>query len=76
MALVIVCEGVITFDNQGGPSCSTGFVEMQYLPYVQSVSELVDPLEAAAFVGSGFFILLPLWAAMYGGRVLINAIKF
>jgi len=34
----------------------------------------LDAVEAASFVGTGFFVILPLWAALYGGRMILNAL--
>lgn len=35
----------------------------------------LDPGLMAAFVGAGFFILLPLWAASWGVKALIQSVK-
>lgn len=35
----------------------------------------VDPGLASAYVGAGFFTLLPLWVAIVGGRALLTAIR-
>jgi len=34
-----------------------------------------DAPAIAGMIGSGFFILLPLWAAVYGARALLKAVR-
>ena len=75
-AYVTCVETNITFSASGAPLC--GNLNMEWSIVVDpSQSELfvVDPVDAVTFIGSGFFILLPLWAAMYGGRVLLKSIN-
>lgn len=75
MADLIICEGIVTLDNQGDPECSTGWVAIEYVPPFNPATDL-DPVEIAGFVGAGFFVLLPLWVAVYGGRALLNLFKW
>lgn len=35
----------------------------------------VDPSTAAAFLGAGMLVVVPIWAVMFGGRLLVSAIK-
>ena len=72
MSNYAVCPGPITTDVDGHLLCVDGWQSaVVSVPFDVSA---IDPGTAAAFIGSGFFILLPLWAAVYGGRVLLNAI--
>jgi hypothetical protein len=54
----------------------TGGISNLYLGTVEypNVSD-IDPTLAAGAIGAGFFVLLPLWAALYGGRALLAAIR-
>ena len=70
MATTLSCGGTITLNNQGSPLCDTGWI----LEPVFDISQL-DPVTVAAYVGGGFFLLLPLWVAVIGGRALIQSIK-
>ena len=73
----ITCgENNISFSSTGAPRCGSNNLEWSVIPDPsQSELFIVDAGSAATFIGSGFFILLPLWAAIYGGRVLINVWK-
>ncbi|HIE83496.1 MAG TPA: hypothetical protein EYQ00_06430 [Dehalococcoidia bacterium] len=73
----ITCEeSSITFTVNGAPRCGANNQEWTIIvDPSQAESFVVDPATAATFVGSGFFILLPLWAAIYGCRVLVNTWK-
>jgi hypothetical protein len=69
---VLGCSGPVTISVDDVPACADGWV----------LTEVNAPLDVAAitadlpaFVGSGFFILLPLWVAVYGGRAILNAIR-
>ena len=79
------CPGEVvgaTIDENGTHVlCSTDWVAIGDVNAVISeaaqsfdVSQL-DPQLMAAYIGSGFFILLPLWAAAYGVKALIQTIK-
>lgn len=75
----LYCDGVIELAD--GPStnidrftCSTGWsVEVNDLSFVPA--EDLDPILIVNAVAVGFFVLMPLWAVISGGRILINAIK-
>lgn len=67
-----VCNGVIDTVN-GRLRCSIEWEVVEYVPPFEVT--MLQPETVAAFVGSGFFILTPLWVAMYGGRVLLTAIR-
>jgi hypothetical protein len=73
-AYVTCGENQITFTANGAPRCGSTNSEWTIMvdPSQQELF-VVDPATAATFIGSGFFILLPLWAALYGGRVLLNS---
>lgn len=79
------CTGEVTdfsFDENGAHvQCSTDWAYVGDVNQVVSdaaqsfdVSQL-DPQLMAAYLGSGFFILLPLWAAAYGVKALIQTVK-
>lgn len=69
---VLSCSGPVTVDVTHVPACADGWVLTQIDPF--DVSQ-IDPVQVAGFVGSGFFILLPLWAAVIGGKTLYQSIK-
>ncbi len=55
----------VTFSAGAGGTPDTGSFDPSTL----------DPGLMAAFLGSGFFILLPLWAASWGVKALIQSVK-
>jgi hypothetical protein len=76
MATVLTCQSEWQIQSNGNVRCFdylTGPSPVEYIPPFD-ISTL-QPEMVVAFVGSGFFILLPLWVAVYGGRVLLTAIK-
>jgi hypothetical protein len=71
---------LVGIDFGGGPTdlwfnCADGITNYYVGAWeVPTVSD-IDPVLAAGAIGAGFFVLLPLWAAVFGGRALIRAIK-
>lgn len=55
----------VTFSAGAGGTPDTGSFDPSTL----------DPGLMAAFLGSGFFILLPLWAASWGVKALLQSVK-
>jgi len=73
MSSSIICDGLVTQSGAGAAQCATGWSVVEYaLPF--QITD-VDPVVFAAYVGAGFFILLPLYAAVIGCRVLIKSIN-
>lgn len=80
MAEIAICPdgGVISQTggaNVNGPviRCDAGWQIVEYVPPFE-VSTL-DPVTVALFVGSGFFILVPIWLAVYSVRGLLALLK-
>lgn len=70
---VLVCPGPVTLTGEGAPLCVDGWTVQPYVaPFDPSQ---LDPTTIAACVGVGFFVLLPLWVAVYGGRALLSVIR-
>lgn len=70
---VLSCPAIITIDANYRPECAAGWV-------LTSVEEPFDftqisPVDIAGVVGAGFFVLLPLWAAVYGFSALIKTVS-
>lgn len=66
----LACDGEIDLTDL---TCSTDWT---VLNTAQSFDpSTLDPVLIAGAVGTGFFILVPLWAACFGVRYLINAIR-
>lgn len=73
MSTTPICSGSITIGNDGQALCSTGWEIAAYVaPF--HISQL-DPVAIASYIGSGFFVLVPIWAAVVGCRALLDAIK-
>lgn len=72
MSSVLICSGDVTTD-QGHALCSTGWELAPHVPPFD-ISQL-DPALIATMLGSGLFIMLPIWAAMVGGRAILNSIR-
>lgn len=70
----LTCDGTITEMGGGAYQCSVDWVSAMYDSSTFDPSQL-DPGLMAAFIGSGFFILLPLWAASAGVVWLLKTIK-
>jgi len=70
---VLNCPGLVTEDlTDHYPVCVDGWaVTVVDDPF--DISQL-DPVEIAGFVGSGFFVLIPLWVAVIGGTYLLKAL--
>jgi hypothetical protein len=68
----LTCRGELTQSNSGVPSCS-GIWEYVLMTPTLQVSDL-DPFTVASFVGAGFFVLLPLWVGVTGGKALLKSI--
>lgn len=72
MSYSAVCAGPITEDASGAAICVDGWQQVVHAaPFDWS---MIDPVLIAAYLGSGFFIMLPIWVAIVGGRALIHAI--
>jgi hypothetical protein len=77
--MFLECEGTITFiggddtliDNY---QCSQAWTINPDSPDFDPATDL-DPQLIAGAVGVGFFILVPLWAAVIGVRYLLKLIK-
>lgn len=52
--------------------CTTGWATT---PTTQFDVSNLDPVLIAGAVGAGFFCLIPLWAAVFGLRFLLKAIR-
>jgi hypothetical protein len=66
------CSGSVTILNPNTVQCSETWVEV--LPNVFDPATL-DPVLIAGAVGVGAFVLLPLWAALIGIKMLLQSIK-
>ncbi len=77
----LACDGVIVFsgsqsqtDDISQYECSSGWIiELDNLSF--EPAQDLDPVMIASAIGVGFFVLLPLWAAVYGGKMLIKSIQ-
>jgi hypothetical protein len=73
MATHLYCQGTITFnDAKGKVFCSTGWEQAPALE--QFDISALDPQLIALMMGSGFFIMVPLWVAIVGGRAILQSI--
>lgn len=73
MTVYLQCDGVV--ENFGGSAtCSTNFVQVNEIGVAVGLHSL-DVELMAAYVGAGFFTLLPLWGAIISGRALLRAIS-
>jgi hypothetical protein len=72
VATIAICQGII--DNRNDRAiCDTGWeVAAHVAPF--NITD-VDPVVFVTYLGSGFFLMLPLWAATIGLRTLIHAVK-
>lgn len=76
MPLVPVCDGTITEDINGVITCSEAWQFRTYEAVVAFDPALdLDPVLIAGAVGTGFFILVPIWAAGLGVRKLLSMIR-
>lgn len=69
-------DHIVIFDTAGVPvwvHCSGG-ISNYYLGDVSPGLPELDPVLIAGAIGAGFFVLLPIWAAVFGFRAIINAI--
>jgi hypothetical protein len=72
MSNLLTCNGAITYSAQGYADCLAGWTVVQYVPPFAITD--IDPLVFVTYVGSGFFLLLPLYVAIIGGRVILKSI--
>lgn len=76
MASYYRCDGNVNTDGQGRISCTTDWLVIMPGESVDGSFPIgVEPSTAVGFVGAGFFLLLPLWVAMIGGRALLRAMS-
>lgn len=71
--LGVICEGVVEQISSTTLECSEAWVMQSIAQEFDPVS--LDPHLIAGAVGMGFFMLLPLWVACYGGRQLIKSLS-
>lgn len=70
---IATCAGIISQDANGNTVCSTGWQQsVLAVPFDPST---LDPLLIAGAVGTGFFILVPVWAAALGVKYLLKFIN-
>lgn len=71
------CTGTVFNDPHAlghVPVCDTGWSVVAMTAPEFDPGDL-DPALIAGAVGTGFFIMLPLWVAVLGGRKLLDAIR-
>lgn len=70
---------VYVYDDQGAllevMHCSDGISNYFIGSPEISGPQDIEPTLAVGAIGAGFFVLLPLWAAVYGGRKLYEVAK-
>lgn len=71
--LGVTCDGVVEQTSPTTLECSGTWLMQSITPGFDPAS--LDPQLIAGAVGMGFFILLPLWAACYGGKQLIKSLN-
>lgn len=76
----VVCPGEATQLDSVTFECLSEWLIVPSSEFIQEDSQSfnpadLDPLLMAAFIGSGYFILLPLWAASWGVRELLKLVK-
>lgn len=71
------CPGEITYvagdaTNLASYQCSEAWVAV---PETSFDPSQIDPALMGGAIGAGFFMLVPLWAAILGGKMLMSAIR-
>lgn len=74
MAVAIVCSGTVT-ESGGVPQCSEAWQIVDYSTVVPFDPSQLDPATLGAMFGAGFLVLVPIWAACIGVRVLLNLVR-
>ncbi len=80
MPYFLECESNIVFtgnsnsaDDISSYMCSAGWSIVEGTSTFDPATDL-DPVLIAGAVGAGAFVLVPIWAALLGGRFLMRAI--
>ena len=73
MAIMAVCEGVISESVEGAATCSTGWVtQVASVPFDASQ---IDPTVATALFGAGFGLFIVPWAAAWGVSQILRLLR-
>lgn len=73
--MIAICPGEMNLRN-GIPRCGEVWEFKEYIAVTPQFEIAdVDPAVFSAYVGAGFFTLLPIYAAVIGCRALIKIIK-
>lgn len=73
MALVTICQGIISLNVEGAALCSTGW-ESQLAAVPFDSSQLDTSVIVAVFSG-GFLLYITPWAAAYGVSQLLKLMR-
>lgn len=74
MAIEFACDVDLIYSTSTQLVCSSGWRLVSVLATEFNPNE-IDPVLMAGAIGAGFFMLLPLWFAISGGRKLLSVIR-
>ncbi len=73
MSYVLVCEGAVSVNSDGSPTCSTGWQVNAHV--AQFDASQIDPAVATAMFGGGFALFIVPWAAAWGISQILRLLR-